>query len=45
VDLALHGATAVTDVWSLGLGRLDATGRSSLPANPIALPFPAAIVR
>jgi hypothetical protein len=43
VDLALHGATTVTDVSLLGLDRFDATGRSSLPADPIALPFPAAI--
>ena len=43
VDLALHGATTMTDVSSLGLERFDAAGRSSLPADPIALPFPAAI--
>jgi len=43
VDLALHGATTVTDVSLLGLDRFDAAGRSSLPADPIALPFPAAI--
>jgi sarcosine oxidase, subunit beta len=42
-DLALHGATAVTDVSFLGLERFDAAGRSSLAADPIALPFPAAI--
>jgi hypothetical protein len=33
----------VTDVSSLGLERFDAAGRSRLPADPIALPFPAAI--
>jgi sarcosine oxidase subunit beta len=42
VDLALHGATAVTDVSFLGLERFDAAGRSSLAADPIALPFPSA---
>jgi sarcosine oxidase subunit beta len=42
VDLALHGATAVTDVSFLGLDRFDGAGRSSLAADPIALPFPAA---
>jgi sarcosine oxidase, subunit beta len=43
VDLALHGATLVTDVSFLGLDRFDAAGRSSLAADPIALPFPAAV--
>jgi sarcosine oxidase, subunit beta len=43
VDLALHGATAVTDVSFLGLDRFDAEGRSRLAADPIALPFPAAV--
>jgi sarcosine oxidase subunit beta len=43
VDLALHGATTVTDVSLLGLDRFDAAGRSRLAADPIALPFPAAI--
>ena len=43
VDLALHGATTVTDVSPLGLDRFDADGRSRLAADPIALPFPAAI--
>ena len=41
VDLALHGVTAVTDVSFLGPERFDAEGRSSLAADPIALPFPA----
>jgi sarcosine oxidase, subunit beta len=43
VDLALHGATVVTDVSTLGLDRFDAEGRSRLAADPIALPFPAAV--
>jgi sarcosine oxidase subunit beta len=40
-DLALRGATDVTDVSELGLDRFDADGRSRLAADPIALPFPA----
>jgi glycine/D-amino acid oxidase-like deaminating enzyme len=43
VDLALHGATVVTDVSFLGADRFDADGRSRLPADPIALPFPDAV--
>jgi len=43
VDLALHGATAVTDVSFLGVDRFDAEGRSRLAADPIALPFPEAV--
>jgi len=43
VDLALHGATLVTDVSFLGADRFDAEGRSRLPADPIALPFPEAV--
>ncbi|HEX6621530.1 MAG TPA: hypothetical protein VF024_17850 [Solirubrobacteraceae bacterium] len=43
VDLALHGATTVTDVSLLGLERFDAAGRSSLAADPIALPFPSTV--
>jgi sarcosine oxidase subunit beta len=39
-DLALRGATEVTDVSELGLDRFDAEGRSRLTADPIALPFP-----
>ncbi|HTR70704.1 MAG TPA: FAD-binding oxidoreductase [Mycobacteriales bacterium] len=39
-DLALTGTTDVTDVTDLGLDRFDADGRSRLPADPIALPFP-----
>ena len=45
IDRRLGGGlhAVVTDVSSLGLERFDAAGRSSLPADPIALPFPAAI--
>jgi sarcosine oxidase, subunit beta len=43
VDLALHGATLVTDVSFLGADRFDADGRSRLAADPIALPFPDAV--
>jgi sarcosine oxidase subunit beta len=43
VDLALHGATLVTDVAFLGLDRFGADGRSRLAPDPIALPFPPAI--
>ena len=39
-DLALTGTTSVTDCTDLGLDRFDAEGRSKLPADPIALPFP-----
>jgi sarcosine oxidase subunit beta len=39
-DLALEGSTTVTDCTDLGLDRFDAEGRSKLPADPIALPFP-----
>jgi len=39
-DLALEGATTVTDVSDLGLDRFDEEGRSRLEADPIALPFP-----
>jgi sarcosine oxidase subunit beta len=39
-DLALTGTTEVTDCSELGLDRFDADGRSRLPADPIALPFP-----
>jgi sarcosine oxidase, subunit beta len=45
VDLALHGATLVTDVSFLGADRFDVDGRSRLAADPIALPFPDAVVR
>jgi glycine/D-amino acid oxidase-like deaminating enzyme len=43
-DLALHGSTAVTDVSFLGADRFEADGRSRLTANPIALPFPEAVL-
>ena len=40
-DVALGAAsTVVDDVSMLGLDRFDASGRSRLPADPIALPFP-----
>jgi glycine/D-amino acid oxidase-like deaminating enzyme len=44
VDLALHRATLVTDASLLGADRFDADGRSRLAADPIALPFPDAVV-
>ncbi len=40
-DLALEGTTSVVDVTDLGMDRFDASGRSRLAADPIALPFPA----
>jgi sarcosine oxidase subunit beta len=39
-DLALTGTTNVVDTTDLGLDRFDASGRSRLAADPIALPFP-----
>ncbi|HEY3164050.1 MAG TPA: FAD-binding oxidoreductase [Candidatus Limnocylindrales bacterium] len=39
-DLAVRGATDVTDVSELGLDRFDEQGRSRLATDPIALPFP-----
>jgi len=39
-DLALTGATTVTDVSDLGVDRFDAHGRSRLATDPVALPFP-----
>jgi sarcosine oxidase, subunit beta len=45
VDIALHGATLVTEVSFLGADRFDADGRSRLAADPIALPFPQAVGR
>ena len=39
-DVALTGASEIVDVSMLGLGRFDESGRSRLPADPIALPFP-----
>ena len=42
-DLALEGRTSVADVHDLGLDRFDDQGRSRLPTDPIALPFPAEV--
>ena len=39
-DVALTGASDVVDTTDLGLDRFDASGRSRLAADPIALPFP-----
>ncbi len=39
-DLALEGRTDVVDACDLGLDRFDETGRSRVPADRIALPFP-----
>ena len=39
-DIALEGQTAVADVADLGLDRFDDQGRSRIPTDPIALPFP-----
>jgi sarcosine oxidase subunit beta len=39
-DLALAGRTDVADVRDLGLDRFDEHGRSRIPTDPIALPFP-----
>jgi sarcosine oxidase, subunit beta len=44
-DLALEGRTSVTEVHDLGLDRFDDQGRSRLPADPIALPFPMAMAK
>ncbi|MGA8248323.1 MAG: FAD-binding oxidoreductase [Nocardioides sp.] len=40
-QLAVTGTTDVLDVTELGLDRFDASGRSRLTPDPIALPFPA----
>ena len=42
-DLATRGTTSIVDVRDLGLDRFDAEGRSRLPTDPIALPFPATV--
>jgi sarcosine oxidase, subunit beta len=42
-DLALDGRTDVADVHDLGLDRFDDQGRSRLPTDPIALPFPSSV--
>ncbi len=39
-DLALNGATDVTDTSFLGADRFDEHGRSNIATDPIALPFP-----
>ena len=39
-DLAQTGSSAVVDTTGLGLDRFDEQGRSKLPTDPIALPFP-----
>ena len=39
-DVARTGTTSVVDTADLGLDRFDASGRSRLAADPIALPFP-----
>jgi sarcosine oxidase subunit beta len=39
-DLIVRGKTTLIDVSELGLDRFDAEGRSSLTADPVALPFP-----
>jgi sarcosine oxidase subunit beta len=39
-DVSLNGTTDVVDTTDLGLERFDASGRSRLAADPIALPFP-----
>lgn len=39
-DLIVRGRTDLVDVRDLGLDRFDAEGRSRLPSDPIALPFP-----
>ena len=39
-DVALTGASEIVDLSMLGLDRFDESGRSRLPADPIALPFP-----
>jgi len=39
-DLALTGTSEVVDAAPLGLDRFDEAGRSRLPTDPIALPFP-----
>jgi sarcosine oxidase subunit beta len=39
-DVALTGSTDIVNTADLGLDRFDASGRSRLAADPIALPFP-----
>ena len=40
-DLTLEGRTDLIDVTDLGLDRFDPEGRSRLPSDPVALPYPA----
>ena len=42
-DLVLTGTSDVVDTSILGMDRFDEHGRSSLAADPIALPFPEAV--
>jgi sarcosine oxidase subunit beta len=44
-DLVVVGKTSVAEVHDLGLDRFDDQGRSRLPTDPIALPFPVAMAR
>ena len=39
-DLSLEGETTLADVGDFGLDRFDDRGRSRIPTDPIALPFP-----
>jgi glycine/D-amino acid oxidase-like deaminating enzyme len=39
-DVALAGRSDVIDTSALGLDRFDADGKSRLPTDPVALPFP-----
>ena len=39
-DLAQNDFSAVVDTTGLGLDRFDEQGRSKIPTDPIALPFP-----
>jgi len=43
-DLILRGTTDLIAVDDFGLDRFDADGRSRLASDPIALPFPSAVV-
>jgi sarcosine oxidase subunit beta len=42
-DLVVRGTSDLIDVDQFGLDRFDADGRSRLPTDPIALPFPGAV--
>lgn len=44
-DLALENRTSVADIRDLGLDRFDDQGRSRVPTDPIALPFPSAMAQ